>query len=92
MKTMTIRNIPDSVAAGLVENARASGRSLNATVVAAMTAAFDKESRDNKKNDFSQFLGVWSKEESDVFDKAVLESGEKIDAEEWSMCVAEAAR
>ena len=91
MKTMTIRNIPDSVAAGLAESARASGRSMNATVVAAMTDAFHKESRGKQKNDFSQFLGAWSKEEVDAFDKAVMESCEEIDADEWPMHAAEAA-
>jgi len=91
MRTMTIRNIPDSVAAGLAESARASGRSMNAMVVAAMTDAFDKESRGKTKNDFSQFLGVWSKEEVDAFDKAVMESCEEIDADGWPMNAAEAS-
>lgn len=36
----------------------ASGRSMNAIVVAAMSDAFDKESRKKPKNDFSQFLGA----------------------------------
>lgn len=82
MKTMTIRNIPDSVAVGLAESARASGRSMNATAVAALSDAFDKESHGKPKNDFSQFLGAWSKEEVDAFDKAVSESCEEIDTDE----------
>ena len=91
MKTMTIRNIPDSVAAALAESARASGRSMNATAVAALSDAFDKESHGKPKNDFSQFLGAWSKEEADAFDKAVMDSCEEIDAGEWPMYAAEAS-
>ena len=53
MKTMTIRNIPDSVAAGLAESAHSSGRSMNATAVAALAEAFGKKPHKKPKNDFS---------------------------------------
>lgn len=36
-----------------------------------------------KDNDFSEFLGLWSKKESDKFNKAIEDEFEQIDQEEW---------
>ena len=77
MKTMTIRNIPDDVAAGLAERARENGRSMNATVVAALSDSFGKSANKPKKYaDFSQFVGNWTDEEADRITKIITESHE----------------
>ena len=77
MKTMTIRNIPDDVAAGLAERARENGRSMNATVVAALSDSFGKSANKPKKYaDFSQFVGNWTDEEADRITKIIKESHE----------------
>lgn len=83
MKTMTIRNIPDDVAASLANRAKADRRSINATVVGVLTEAFAPFSKPAPKADFSEFCGVWSKEEADFFDNAIEESFEQIDPEDW---------
>lgn len=91
MKTMTIRNIPDSVAAALAESASASGRSMNATAVAALSDAFGNESRTRPKNDFSEFVGTWSDEEYKAIKKEIEETFESVDEDcTWPMCAAEA--
>ena len=82
MKTMTIRNIPDSVAAALAESARASGRSMNATAVAALSDAFGNESRMKRKNDFSEFVGTMSDAEYKRVAKEIEETFERIDEDE----------
>ena len=66
MKTMTIRNIPDSVATGLAECARASGRSMNATAVAALAEAFDKDAGKKRRRDFSEFVGILAKDDAEA--------------------------
>ena len=83
MKTMTIRNIPDSVAAGLAESAKATGRSLNATAVAALADAFDHASNKKPKNDFSEFVGTWSEKEYETIKKEIEETFEVIDEDEY---------
>lgn len=83
MKTMTIRNIPDGVAAALAESARASGRSINATAVAALAEAFGNESRMKPKNDFSEFVGTMSDDEYEAIKKEIEETFEVIDEDEY---------
>ena len=82
MKTMTIRNIPDDVVAGLAARANETGRSMNATVVAALTDAFG-EKHQKPENDFSEFCGTWTKEEADAIEKEIEEVFEKVDVDEY---------
>ena len=83
MKTMTIRNIPDDVAANLAAKAKAENRSVNATVVGVLTSSFAPSAKPVPKVDVSEFCGVWSKEEADAFEKIIEESFERIDPEDW---------
>ena len=79
MKTMTIRNIPDDVAASLAARARETGRSMNATAVAALTDSFGENRHGPKKYaDFSQFVGTMSDEEYERVSKIIEESSEQI--------------
>lgn len=83
MKTMTIRNIPDDVATALADRARKSGRSMNATAVAALTAAFAPAPAAGPRSDFSEFCGIMTPEEADEFEKCIEEDCERIDPEDW---------
>ena len=81
MKTMTIRNIPDDVAAGLAARASETGRSMNATVVAALTDAFG-EKRPKPKNGFSEFVGTMSAEDAEAIKREIEEAFEKVEEDE----------
>lgn len=83
MKTMTIRNIPDGVAEVLHERAKESGRSMNATVVAVLTDAFGGGEKAKPRHDFSEFCGVWSREEAEAFDRETA-CFEEIHPEDWA--------
>ena len=37
----------------------------------------------SQKSDFSEFLGVWSKEEAERFDEIIEDAFEQINPEEW---------
>ena len=82
MKTMTIRNIPDDVAARLAARARETGRSMNATVVDALADSFG-EKRRKPKYDFSEFVGTWTKEEAEAIKKEIEEAFEQVDKDEY---------
>lgn len=83
MKTMTIRNIPDDVAAGLAASARETGRSMNATAVAALVDSFGEKRHGPKKYaDFSQFVGTMSDEEYERVSKIIEESSEQVMVDE----------
>ena len=79
---MTIRNIPDDVAAALAARARETGRSMNATAVAALTDAFAPASP-KPRRDLSEFCGILTPEEAAEFDRIVEEDCERIDPEDW---------
>ena len=84
MKTMTIRNIPDDVAANLAEHARESRRSINATVVEVLCAAsLPTTEKPKPVADFSEFCGILSKEEADAIEKEIEDAFEQIDPEDW---------
>lgn len=38
---------------------------------------------DKNKNDFSEFVGLWSKKEADEFDRVINEMFEHVDPEMW---------
>ena len=83
MKTMTIRNIPDDVAAGLANRARESGRSMNATALAALVEVFGDSPRKTRKYaDFSEFVGTMSDAEYKRVAKEIEETFERVDEDE----------
>ncbi len=82
MKTMTIRSIPDEVAAFIAKRAASEGRSLNATTVSILEEAAGLGTPLQKKRDLSWLAGTWANAEKQAFDEAVAES-RKIDYEEW---------
>ena len=82
MKTMTIRNIPDEVAAGLKGIADKSDASMNTTVVRLLTDGVLPRRKKRTVNDFSKYCGGSSQKEYDKFEAAVADC-ERIDAEAW---------
>ena len=86
MKTMTIRNIPDDVAASLADRANADRRSINATVLDILCTVSMPESGKGKEKtyaDFSEFCGIMSSEEADAVEKEIEECFEQIEPEDW---------
>ena len=83
MKTMTIRNIPDDVAAALAARARETGCSMNATAVEALTDAFAPAASRKPRRDFSEFCGIMTPEEADAVKREIEESCERIDPKDW---------
>ena len=82
MKTMTVRNIPDSIADGLSKRASGAHTSVNAVVLALLSEAVSGGSPFSRKRDLSEFCGVWSDKELEEFN-AATESTRQIDSEEW---------
>ena len=82
MKTMTIRNSPDEVAAGLKGIADKSDASMNTTVVRLLTDGVLPRRKKRTVNDFSKYCGGWSQGEFDEFEAAVADC-ERIDPEAW---------
>ena len=82
MKTMTIRNIPDEVAAVLRNMADKSDASINTTVVQVLATGVLPRRRPRVKNDFSKYCGGWSQKEFDEFEAAVADCG-KVNPEDW---------
>ena len=79
---MTIRNIPDDVAAALAARARETGRSMNATAVAALSDAF-APATPKPRRDLSEFCGILTPEEADAIQREIEETCERIDPEDW---------
>ena len=79
---MTIRNIPDDVAAAIAARARETGRSMNATAVAALTDAF-APTASKPRRDLSEFVGIITPEEAAEFERIIEEDCERIDPEDW---------
>ena len=83
MKTMTIRNVPDELAAALENEKRRRSLSLNRTVLALMGEALGvPDRRRARSNGLRRLAGSWSEEEFRRFEEAVAPFGE-IDRELW---------
>ncbi|MBR4615135.1 MAG: hypothetical protein IKO55_05965 [Kiritimatiellae bacterium] len=82
MKTMTVRNIPDSVADGLSRRASGAHTSVNAIVLTLLSEAVSGSNPFSRKRDLSEFCGVWSDKDLEEFN-AATESTRQIDPKEW---------
>ena len=81
MKTMTIRNIPDEVAAYISGRASEEGRSINTMTVAILSRATGRSSVRN--NGLGKFRGTLAKKTGDELLKFVAEADfSKVDAED----------
>ncbi|MDZ7638642.1 MAG: hypothetical protein U5J83_10435 [Bryobacterales bacterium] len=77
---MTIRNVPEELAQALDEKRRASGKSLNQTVIDLLRGGLGVGSQ--RTNGLEKLAGVWSQEDVEEFQRntAFLE---EIDEEMW---------
>ncbi len=84
MKSITIHQIDEDIDKKLNELAREKRMSLNKTIKFLLRKALNLESnsKENRKKELIEFLGVWSKDDLNSFNKAVSEF-EKISEEDW---------
>ena len=82
MKTMTVRNIPDSVAEELSRRAYDRHTSVNSIVVTFLTSAVIGGNPFARKRDLSEFCGTMSDAELAEFN-AATESTRRIESEDW---------
>ena len=82
MKTMTVRNVPDSVADGLFKKASDANMSVNSVVVTLLSEAILGGNPFLRKRDLSAFCGGWSDADLKEFNDAT-ESTRRIEPEDW---------
>lgn len=81
MKTITLRNLPETVARKIEERAKRTGASYNRTVVAMLEESIGEE-KPKEYHDLDFLIGTWTKEEADEFDRH-LAAQRQIDWEMW---------
>ena len=82
MKSITIHQLDNTLASLIKQESNRTGLSLNKTIKKLLEKALGI-SHEKKKADFSEFSGVWTKEEADHFDKTIEDYFERIDPEDW---------
>jgi len=82
MKSITIHGLDDSLDRIIREKAKIEGASLNKTIKKLLRESLGISTEPTKQSDFSEFLGVWSKEEFKKFEKSTKDF-EKIDQADW---------
>lgn len=80
MRTLTVRNVPQEVAAALDREKRRRGESLNQTVIELLTQGLGVGT--TRSNGLARLAGRWSEEEFKEFERAVAPF-EEIDEELW---------
>lgn len=84
MKSITIHALDDDLAEGIEKKAREEGLSLNKTIKQLLRESLGlmpNQVRD-RREEFSDLFGCWSKEEAEEFETAVQDF-ERIDAQDW---------
>ncbi len=84
MKTITLRDCPPQVAREIETRAKKQHTSLNRTVVGLLEEALGLKgaAREKRHLDMDCFIGKWTKEEADEFDKN-LKLQRQIDPKMW---------
>ncbi len=84
MKSITIHDIDDSLEALIEEKAKEHGLSLNKTVKMLLRQALGLEPNGNgdRKADFAEFCGVWSKADAAEFERNTKDFRE-VDPRDW---------
>ncbi|MBN1508140.1 MAG: hypothetical protein JW955_14915 [Sedimentisphaerales bacterium] len=84
MKSITVHDLDDSLEALIQEKAREEGLSLNRTVKMLLRKALGLEAGGNgdRKADFAEFCGVWSKTDVAEFDRSTR-GLRKLDPRDW---------
>lgn len=81
MSSITIHNIDNDLDTVLRSQAKEMGMSLNKLVKNKLREVFSLEKK-KKKNDFSEFFGVWTTDDFKNFEK-MTDDCQKIDIDEW---------
>ena len=84
MKSITIHGLDDRASEKLSEISKTHGLSLNKTIKKILyeSLGLNYGGKKDHREEFSEFLGVWSKEEGKVFESSIQEF-EKVDHEDW---------
>ena len=83
MKSISIHGLDKETEKLLKKRAESEGKSVNKTVKEILEKALGVGPvRRDHRDDFIEFLGIWTKEESKQFRKAI-EDMEKVDPEDW---------
>lgn len=84
MKSMTIHGLSEPLANRIEEKAKLDGTSLNKTIKRLLESALglSPSQATNHKDDFQEFVGVWTEEEQQRFNDEVA-SFRKIDLADW---------
>lgn len=83
MKSITIHQLDNTLAARIQERADKNGLSLNKTIKNLLAEALGiNQNVKKKKNDFSEFYGVWSEKDLKEFEKNTADF-ERIYHEDW---------
>jgi len=83
MKTISIHGLDKETEKLLKKRAESAGKSVNKTVKELLEKALGLGSaRKDHRDEFVEFLGVWTKEEAKQFHKAI-EDMEKVDPGDW---------
>ena len=84
MKSISIHGLDDRISKKIDEKAKREGLSLNRTIKNLLEDALGLKSQKTKdhRDDFIEFLGVWSEEEAKAFEESIRDF-ERIDPEDW---------
>jgi hypothetical protein len=83
MKSITVHNLDDSLAAVLRHKARQDGSSLNRTIKRLLALAVGlKGEKPVARGDFKRFCGAWNGKEALEF-SAAMKSFERFDKADW---------
>ena len=83
MKSITIHGMDETLAKHLQKKAYDQGQSLNITIKQLLRKSLGlDESKKTDSHRFDEFVGTWSKEEANEFEKAIADL-EQVDKEEW---------
>jgi len=83
MKTISIHGLDKEIEKLLKRRAESAGKSVNKTVKEILEKALGvSPARKDRRDDFIEFLGIWTKEESRQFHKDI-EDMEKVDPGDW---------
>ncbi len=82
MRHLTIRNVPEEVAAALEEEKRRRGLSLTRTVIELLRQALGLGPEGPPGNGLADLAGTWSEDELAEFEEATA-CTEEVDGEHW---------
>ena len=79
----TVRNVPRRVAQALDRERRRRDRSLNQTVIDALSRGLGLEDDGSRRNGLARLAGTWTEEDGQAFDASVA-AFDRVDPEMWA--------